>query len=184
MRDGNSKIGVRFFSITQWKQEEEYLRKQHQDGWKFTRVGFPGIYHFEKCEPEDVVYQLDYNQEGVAHKQEYIQMFYDCGWEYLQDFFGYSYFRKPVSQMHGEEEIFCDDFSRFDMMKRVLRGRMLPLVVMFFCIIIPQVFMQSHFDYGGWHGLWYVFLVLFGVYLVLFAHFAYQFWQYWKRIYK
>ena len=49
---------------------------------------FPGLYHFEKCEPEDVTYQLDYNPEGIAHKAEYIQMFLDCGWEYMQDFAG------------------------------------------------------------------------------------------------
>lgn len=29
---------------------------------------FPGLYHFEKCEPEDVTYQLDYNPEGIAIK--------------------------------------------------------------------------------------------------------------------
>lgn len=48
-----------------------------------------------KCTPEDVVYQLDYNEEGLTHKDEYVQMFRDCGWEYIQDFGGYSYFRKP-----------------------------------------------------------------------------------------
>lgn len=184
MRNGTKKTECRWFSIAQWKQEEEYLRQRHQRGWKFAKVSFPGIYHFEKCEPEDVVYQLDYNQEGVAHKSEYIQIFNDCGWEYLQDFVGYSYFRKPVSRMHGEEEIFCDDFSRLDMMKRVLRGRIFPLVAIFFCIIIPQMFMRSHQSSVAWPGLWYVFLVLFVVYLVLFVHFAYQFWQHWERLHK
>ena len=46
-------------------------------------------------------------------------MFADCGWEYLQDFAGYSYFRKPVAEMKGEEAIFCDDASRLEMMRRV-----------------------------------------------------------------
>lgn len=27
-------------------------------------------YHFEKCLPQDVVYQLDYNKDGLAHKDE------------------------------------------------------------------------------------------------------------------
>lgn len=184
MKDGKKKTEFQWFSITQWKQEEAYLRKQHQIGWRFDRVVFPGIYHFEKCEPEDVIYQLDYNQEGVSHKSEYVQMFHDCGWEHLQDFCGYSYFRKPVSQMQGEEEIFCDDLSRLDMMKRVLRGRVLPLVAIFFCIIIPQLFLQNHLDDGGWRGLWYAFLAMFVVYLVLFVHFGYQFWRCWKRLHR
>ena len=96
MREKKSE--VRFFTIADWEKEEEYLRKRHREGWKFVRLSFP-VYHFEKCEPEDVVYQLDYNEDGVAHKEEYVQMFADCGWEYLQDFAGYSYFRKPVAGM-------------------------------------------------------------------------------------
>ena len=31
---------------------------------------FPGIYSFEKCEPENVTYRLDYNQEGIANKED------------------------------------------------------------------------------------------------------------------
>ena len=54
------------------------LRTQHKDGWKFVKVTGIGIYHFEQCQPEDVIYQLDYNQEGLKNKQEYVQMFADC----------------------------------------------------------------------------------------------------------
>lgn len=57
----------RFFTIAEWDKEEEYLRKRHLEGWKFTYLVIPGIYHFEKCEPEDVVYQLDYNEEGLKN---------------------------------------------------------------------------------------------------------------------
>ena len=28
------------FSIADWEKEEQYLRRQHQNGWKFTGVGF------------------------------------------------------------------------------------------------------------------------------------------------
>lgn len=88
--------------------------------------------HFEKCLPQDVVYQLDYNKDGLAHKDEYLKMFDDCDWEYIQDYFGYSYFRKVVSDDGIAEEIFCDDESRLQMMQRVLKGRMLPLLIIFF----------------------------------------------------
>ena len=52
----------------------------------------PGLYGFERCEPQEVAYRLDYNPEGRAHREEYVQMFSDCGWEYVQDYAGYSYF--------------------------------------------------------------------------------------------
>ena len=123
------KTELRIFTIADWEKEERYLQKRHREGWKFRRVNLLGIYHFERCTPEDVVYQLDYNEEGLKHKDEYVQMFQDCGWEYMQDFGGYSYFRKPVSQMQGEEKIFCDDESRLDMMRRVFAGRYLPILI-------------------------------------------------------
>ena len=75
-----TKTQVRYFTVMQWEQEQEYLQKMHRQGWKFTGVTMLGVYHFEKCEPEDVVYQLDYNEEGMKNKEEYLQIFRDCGW--------------------------------------------------------------------------------------------------------
>ena len=31
-----------------------------------------------------MIYQIDYNKDGIAHKDEYVKIFSDCGWEYLQ----------------------------------------------------------------------------------------------------
>lgn len=174
----DTKIEFRFFTIPEWKKEQDYLRQQHKNGWKFTRLNGIGCYHFEKCQPEDVVYQLDYNPEGLTHKSEYIQIFQDCGWDYLQDFAGYSYFRKPVSKMNGEEEIFCDDASRIDMMKRVFRGRMIPLLCIFFLIILPNIFIQSHNDTLTGHVLTGTFALLLILYIILFLWFGIQFWKY------
>lgn len=85
----------------------------------------PGLYTFERCEPEKIIYQLDYNKEGIKHQSEYVRMFEDCGWEYLTEFDGYNYFRKPADKMQQKEEIFCDDISRLDMMNRIFRGRVI-----------------------------------------------------------
>lgn len=110
-------------------------------------------------------------------------MFRDCGWEYLQNFFGYSYFRKAVSEMDGsEEEIFCDDASRLDMLKRVFRQRIFPLLCLFFSIIIPQIIIQSQFHTPENHSLVVIFCILFVLYLVLFIAFAIQFWKYFRVI--
>lgn len=135
-----------------------------------------------KCEPEDVVYQLDYNQDGAAHKEEYVQMFRDCGWEYFTDFAGYSYFRRPASDLREGEGIFCDDSSRLEMMRRVLRGRMVPLFAVFFCIIIPQILFQMGGD-TVWNGiLTVIYLVLFTVYVIIFVRFALEYLAYRKNI--
>ena len=179
---GNTKTVFKYFTIPQYRKEEEYLSSMHRNGWKFTKVTFPGFYHFEQCEPEDVVYRLDYNQEGVANKPEYVQMFSDCGWEYLFDYVGYSYFRKTTDESGVDEEIFCDDESRLDMMKRVYRGRVIPLIVIFLCVILPQFLMNSVGHDIAQDVLSITFLVLGILYIVLFGAFSVQFYQYEKSI--
>ena len=101
-----TKKQFKYFSIFNYEKEQEYLSEMHRHGWKFVKVTGFCIYHFEECEPEEVIYQLDYNQEGIENKDEYVKMFNDCGWEYLQDYVGYSYFRKPADEMNDNEEIF------------------------------------------------------------------------------
>lgn len=150
MKNKDYKKQFKWFSIFEYQKEEKYLRQMHKAGWKFLKVRGLGVYHFEKCTPEDVIYQLDYNKEGLARKEEYLQMYSDCGWEHLTDFAGYSYFRKPVSEMKGEEEIFCDEDSKIQMMERVLKGRMLPLLIIFSCVLVPQFILEmfSFHNYG------------------------------------
>ena len=172
----------RYFTIFDYEKEQEYLSWMHECGWKFTMVYFPGIYCFEKCKPEKVIYQLDYNQEGRTHKAEYLQMFADCGWEYLLEFMGYSYFRKPAAEMKEDEGIFCDDDSRLDMMKRVFRRRIIPLIGVLFLIILPELYLQSRFDTVYHHILFIVFCLFLILYLVLLAIFFYQFWNYFRSV--
>ena len=165
-----TKKEFRYFTIFQYEKEQEYLRARHREGWKLVKVTGIGVYHFEACQPEDVRYQLDYNQEGLAHKEEYVQMFRDCGWEHLMDFAGYSYFRKPAARMEGEEEIFCDDQSRLEMMERVFRGRMLPVLVLFCAVLLPQ-FILNLTVYRNF-VLAAVYAVILLVYIAVFAQSA------------
>lgn len=127
----------KYFTIVDYEEEQDYLREQHNKGWKLNHVTFPGIYTFSQCEPEDVVYQLDYNPDRHRNMAQYIQMFKDCGWSYICDFVGYSYFRKPFNEMSGEEEIFNDDESKKDMLLKVFNGRMIPLFIIFALILFP-----------------------------------------------
>ncbi len=149
MKNENERKQFKYFTIFEYEKEEKYLREMHRDGWKFIKVTGLGVYHFEKCIPADVVYQLDYNQDSKDNKDEYLQMFSDCGWEHLQEYAGYSYFRKPASEMNGEESIFCDEESKLQMMERVLRGRMTPLIIIFCCVLLPQFFLNLSWDNYG-----------------------------------
>ena len=134
------KTEFHLFTILEYDKEAEYLRNMHKKGWKLGSVAFPGFYRFDRCEPEDVVYQLDYNREKDADKDNYVQMFRDCGWEYLFDYVQYSYFRKRAAEMENEEGIFCDEESRRDMLQRIFRGRIIYLLLIFFCVLLPVSF--------------------------------------------
>lgn len=181
----NKKTEFKYFTIPQYRQGENYLSSMHEKGWKLTGITMPGFYHFEKCEPAKVTYRLDYNQEAVSNKAEYVKIFSDCGWDYLFDFVGYSYFCKKDSLSGEREEIFCDDASRLDMMKRVFKGRVWPLIILFFGVILPQLCMNVvGYGRGGivQDVLSVVFLVIAGLYLVLFAVMSFQFYQYEKFV--
>ena len=69
----DTKTELKFFSVPEWKKEENYLREQHKNGWEFVNVSGFGLYHFKKCQPKDVVYQLDYNPDSVSNKAEYVR---------------------------------------------------------------------------------------------------------------
>ena len=133
-----TKKQFKYFTIMDHKKEEIYLREMHKNGWKFVRVSGFGVYHFEECEPADVIYQLDYKPKGNESDEEYLQMFRDCGWDYIQEYAGFRYFKKSAENMSGEENIFSDDESRAAMMDRVYKGRLLPLLWIFFVCLIPQ----------------------------------------------
>ena len=165
MKNENQRKQFKYFTIFEYEKEEKYLREMHKDGWKFIKVTGFGSYHFEKCTPEDVIYQLDYNQDAKKNREEYFQMFSDCGWEHLQEYAGYSYFRKPAAEMNGDEGIFCDEESKLQMMERVLRGRMAPLFIIFFCFLLPQFCMNAA---SGNYSLSAFMGGIMGVYLAVF----------------
>lgn len=164
----------RWFFITEYEKEAEYLRQRHKEGWKFKNVIFPGIYTFEKFKPQDVIYQLDYNPDGVRNQSEYVQMFEDCGWEYLKEFMGYTYFRKPADQMEKEENIFCDDQSRLELMSRIFQGR-----IGIFAILLYNLY--RNISDPAWT---IIFGVLTGLYIVVFLQFAIKYISFRNRILK
>lgn len=134
------KTVIRFFTIADYEEEEVWLHNQHKNGWKLSRMVPPCFYVFEKCVPEDVSYRLDYkNNEETGN---YFQIFRDYGWEYIGRCFGWLYFRKPLSETDSEQEgeIFSDNESRVDMINHVVKTRLFPVVIIFLCCVLPNLF--------------------------------------------
>lgn len=53
----------KFFTIFQFDKEEEYLSQCHKKGLAFQRLGFIGTYIFEKVEPSDMTYKLEFTAD-------------------------------------------------------------------------------------------------------------------------
>lgn len=135
----NRKTMIHFFTIADYEEEENWLRTQHKKGWKLVKTVIPCFYIFERCTPEDVAYRLDYKNN--SENGDYFQIFKDFGWEYFNCCMGWLYFRKPISQTDTEKdsEIFTDSSSRVNMVNHIFKTRMLPVMVLFFCCVLPNL---------------------------------------------
>lgn len=130
---------MRLFTIADFKEEEEWLEEMHRSGWKLIGMTPPCFFYFARCRPEEVVYQLDFRNRREGYGSAYVQMFRDCGWEYVDSCMSFHYFRKPSALMEGEEEIFSDDVSRADLLGRIWKWRMMPVFCVFFGCLLPQI---------------------------------------------
>ena len=164
------KTVIRFFTVADYEEEEICLRDQHKRGWKLTKTILPCFYIFESCPPEDVVYRLDY--KNSTENWEYFQLFQDYGWEYFNRCVGWLYFRKPVSETDTAQdaEIFSDDASRADMVEHIVKTRMLPLLIVFLCAVLPNFIRSVGQSSPSTVGFTVVFSLLFLLYLYLFLH--------------
>lgn len=119
---------------------------------------------------------MDYEKEA-----DYLSKRHQEGWEYLMNFNGYCYFRKPMAMMQQKEEIFCDDTSRLEMMQRIFYGRIIPLIAIFCCLIINGY--MSTIEHGA-HRLTIVFAVLMVLYMVIFLQFAVKYFFFRQKLKK
>ena len=185
------KIVYRIFTIADYEREALYFREMHAKGWKLRKVSYSILlfavkYTFEKCQPEQVSYQLDFYPMEKSERASYLQLFKDCGWEHITDFNGFSYFRKLHSgiESDAEFEIYNDAAGKLAMVKRILTRRMFPILLLFLALL--PVF--SKFVTGGSSFSWEVFLIFIidWVLLIVFAiQISYIFWrlsQKWKEL--
>ena len=142
----------------------------HKKGWKLIRLFPPCFYTFESCEPEDVIYRLDYRNS--VQDEGYMQMLKDFGWEYLGKCVGWNYFRKPADSVETEEEgeLFSDSSSKAELISSIIKTRLIPLAVIFMCCVIPNFlrFLSGEFidGWGTVFGIFFAFMFVVYVYLI------------------
>lgn len=148
---------LKYFGLADYLEEERFLEQQHQAGWKMVGAKKLGwVYIFEKCEPEDFIYQLDFIEDGQVD-DDYFQLFEDCGWEYFHKLNNWYYFRKKRTANEEENVIFNDAASRAEMAKKVMRSQwliLLPILIIFTSI-------SSSFSDNSDSLFWMIFFIIY-----------------------
>ena len=118
-----TKIESKVFFITDFNQQAQYLTEMHRKGWRLTKIRWSFFYHFEKCEPEEVVYQVDFKESKNKDRKSYLRMYEDYGWEFVTSCQNFVIFRKAA--VKGDLEIYGDRESRVEFVKTIFQRRYL-----------------------------------------------------------
>lgn len=185
------KIVYRIFTIADYEREALYFREMHAQGWKLKEVSYSNLvvavkYTFEKCQPEQVVYQLDFYPMKKSERVSYLQLFKDCGWEHITDFNGFSYFRKLYSgiESDAEFEIYNDAAGKLAVVKRILTIRMLPIFLLFLALLLVLSKLLSGRGSFSW-GMFLIVSIDCTLLIVFAIQISYIFWrlfQKWKEL--
>ena len=162
-----NKTWIHFFNLADYEEEEQWLREKHNDGWKLVKFLPPCFYTFESCTPEDVIYRVDY--KNSRQTADYMQMVQDFGWEFFTQCVGWLYFRKPAADVDTEAdgELFSDGESRVEMVQRIARTRLIPLTIIFFSCIIPNLINAINGVMGVYS---YILTDFFGVMFIIYVY--------------
>ena len=162
---------IRFWTIADFKEEEVWLREMARSGLHLKKMIIPCFYIFEKGAPRDVIYRLDFTNN--AEGNDYGRMLSEFGWENCGRCAGWIYWRRDAAELADEREgeLFSDDQSRLELVKKVIQTRMLPLLVIFFCCVLPQFIRALDGEYLWGSGFFLGFFsVMFALYVYLFIH--------------
>lgn len=145
----DKKFVKKSFLAHQYEKEEKFLSAMRTKGWKFTAIHKRLVstkYEFDRCEPEEYCYQLDYikSEEDTA---SYHQLFRDAGWEELYSWSGvyngkWYYFGKNVK--NGiREKLYTDSQSKLELVDKLLKTYGIVYTILI-CSYIPQLISSSN----------------------------------------
>jgi len=162
MSERKTRTVVRAFWAWNNEKEERWLGRMAANGWRL--VAPRGVYYrFERAEPADVVYRLDWRSPKKAEREEYLGLFRDAGWEHAGEFGGWHYFRTPAGD-GPLPEIHTDPESRMDMYRRLLA------FIGIFCIAVWVPFFTNLRNPHASGGFWTAVRAFQGALLVIYVY--------------
>jgi hypothetical protein len=101
---------TKIFFAWQEEKEEKWLRDMSKEGWHLDNVGFFN-FRFIKGRPMDIIYKFDYRPFRSEKIDDYIILFEDAGWEYVDAFAGWYYFRTEANKKYNLD-LYNDNASK------------------------------------------------------------------------
>ena len=114
-----NKKQFRIFTIVDLDKEEEYLHEMHLKGWRYRTSRF-GLFYFDQCQPDDVIYCIYDSRFLKKHKYE-LQDFRNRGWE-LIGAGSCSILRKSASDILSEDQVYMSKSLGWEVMRSRLRS--------------------------------------------------------------
>jgi len=173
MKDINRETKRVFKIFFAWneKKEQDWLESMSYKGWHLERVGFMN-YLFEKGSPKGYVYRFDFKITFKDDQDDYLAIFEDLGWEFIDRFSSWYYFRIDPEKQKGKSlEIYSDNPSLIKKYQRLLIFLLVVTGPMIY-FSIPKFIERSIISYGTSIGILYILLTVFSVIiegLVIFA---------------
>ena len=159
-----SKLQFRVFTILDLDKEEEYLHEMYLKGWRYRTSRF-GFFYFEECQPEDVLYRVFDKKLGKKYHHQ-LGNLKDGGWELVET--GSSLvFRKAVSDLLPDDEVFCKDLKfRWALVILRLRASITALLGGFLaCLVLYRETLSQSF------------FVIFVLYVLMFSYLIYGYYR-------
>ncbi|PHS26989.1 MAG: hypothetical protein COA84_04875 [Robiginitomaculum sp.] len=140
------KTVFKFFLVWQEGAESAWLHQQSAKGWHLQKV-WPFVYRFEKGEPCDLVYRLDFQTGTENSLTDYFQLCADAGWKHVCDFASWRYFCADAD-IASSAEFFSDARSQIAKYRRVLGIlALLALPILYLSLIfIPGTISEGDFS--------------------------------------
>lgn len=114
------------------KKEKEWLEDMARQGY-VLKVVKPFIYYFEETEPQDLVYQFDFQILSKSKRSEYLEVFKD--WTYVSNCGSWFYFYK-VRSTEKENKIYSDNASKKAMYRRLIGFLLLAAFPLYYQVLI------------------------------------------------
>lgn len=121
-------LKIRFFTLGQYPQEQQWLEEEARKGNILKKSILPCFYLFEKTKPQNLIYRYDFIP-GDKTEAECIALYSQYGWHYvtkMNDFVLFVHQKDDADR--ADFELFSSKESKEEMIGRILRHRMYPLL--------------------------------------------------------